>query len=240
MSLHAPISLGYVDGELELYARASNWKRYVGTTLAPFITGRVLEVGAGIGTNIPYLAGREVREWTSLEPDPIMARRVAAEVAAGQLPPSRVIQGTIADLEPGARFDTILYIEVLEHIAEDKAELARAVKHLASGGALVVLGPAHQYLFGRSDAASGHRRRYDRASLAALAPPRCALATTLMLDSAGFFASLASRFLISSAAPTPRQIAFWDRVLVTLSRVVDPLTFHRFGKTVLAVWRKLP
>jgi len=240
MSLHPPLSLHHVGGELERFARARNWKRYVADVLAPFIGGRVLEVGAGIGTNIPYLAGKSVQEWTSLEPDPIMARRLAADVAAGELPASRVIQGTIVDVEAGARFDTILYINVLEYVAADKAELARAAEHLAPGGALVVLCPAHQFLFSPFDTAIRRRRRYDAASLAALAPPRCALAATLMVDSVGYVAALANRTLRASAAPTARRIAFWDRVLVTLSRLVDRLTLHRFGKTVVAVWRRLP
>jgi len=57
-----------------------------------------------------------------------------------------------------------------------------------------------------------------------------------MLDSAGFFASLANKMLLRRAMPTAAQIGFWDRVLVTLSRVLDRLTGFRFGKTVVVVW----
>lgn len=240
MSVDAAIAFSPVGGAPERFAQARHWKRYVAHILAPYIGARVLDVGAGIGSNTPYFAGKGVREWTSLEPDPAMARHIAAEVAAGELPPSRVIQGTTADLEPGARFDTILYLNVLEHIAEDKAELARVIRHLAPGGALVVLCPAHRRLFAPFDAALGRRRRYDAAGLAALAPPRCALETTVMLDSIGYAAALAARLLPRAVEPTPRRIAFWDRVLVPLSWVADPLTFHRFGKTAVAVWRRLP
>ena len=228
----------YIGTELELFAAAGNWKRYVGKVLRPFICARVLEVGAGIGSNLPYLQTSAVREWTSLEPDPVQARRIAACVAAGELPPSQVISGIIADIDPSAAFDTILYIDVLEHIADDKAELARAAQHLAHGGRLIVVAPAHQFLFSPFDAAIGHHRRYSAASLAALAPPDCALEATLMLDSVGFFVSLGNRLLLSSKMPTPRQIAFWDRLLVQLSRVLDSVTFHRFGKTVVSVWQR--
>jgi len=44
--------------------------------------------------------------------------------------------------------------------------------------------------------------------------------------------------LLRSAEPTPRQIAFWDRVLVPLSRVLDALLGQRLGKTVVAVWSR--
>jgi SAM-dependent methyltransferase len=228
----------YVGGELELFATATNWKRYVARVLRPFIGAKVLEVGAGIGSNLPYLSTAAVREWTSLEPDSELAHRIAARVAAGELPRARVICGAIGALNDTERFDTIFYIDVLEHIAEDRAELARAARHLAPGGALVVVAPAHQFLFSPFDTAVGHHRRYTRASLAALAPPGCRLTTALMLDSVGFLASLGNRLLLSSAVPKPSQIAFWDRVLVVLSRWVDRLTFRRFGKTVVAVWHR--
>lgn len=232
------MSQRYVGSELELFAAATHWKRYVAATLRPFIGGRVLEVGAGIGSNLLYLHGDSVRAWTSLEPDPDQARRITERVAVGELPRgSRVINGTTETLPPGDRFDTILYIDVLEHIAEDAAELRRAAGHLAPGGHLVVLAPAHQFLFSPFDRAVGHHRRYTAATLTALAPPSCRLRRVFMLDSVGFFASVANRFLLAAAMPTPRQIAFWDKVLVTASRVVDRLTLHRFGKTVVAVWQ---
>jgi SAM-dependent methyltransferase len=232
------VTPAYVGGELELFSAAGNWKRYVARVLRPFIGAKVLEVGAGIGSNIPYLSSAAVREWTSLEPDPVMARRIVARVAAGELPGARVVCGTLDSLGDDERFDTIFYLDVLEHIAEDRAELAHAARHLAPDGALVVLAPAHQLLFSPFDAAVGHHRRYTRASLAALAPPDCRLTTSLMLDSVGFFASLANRLLLSSALPNPSQIAFWDKALVTLSRLVDRMTFRRFGKTVVVVWRR--
>jgi SAM-dependent methyltransferase len=229
------VAPAYVGGELELFAKARRWKAYFAGVLRPFVGGRVLEVGAGIGANTPFLWNDRVAAWTSLEPDGALARRIQLPIAApGEC---RVITGTIAQLDAAERFDAILYIDVLEHIADDAAELARARGHLAPGGHLIVLAPAHQFLFSPFDRAIGHYRRYDRANLLAVAPPQSALALCAMLDSAGFFASLANRAVLSQAAPTARQIALWDRLLVPLSRRLDPLLWHRFGKTTVAVWR---
>jgi len=225
----------YVGSELELFSAATNWKCYFASVLAPFIGGRVLEAGAGIGSNTPYLVTDKVRAWTSLEPDPDLAARISS----GDLPRAcQVVTGTIDRLDPAAAFDTILYIDVLEHIAEDAAELAAAARHLAPEGNLVVLAPAHQFLFSPFDGAVGHHRRYTAASLAALTPPGCRLRTSLMLDSAGFLGSLANRFLLSARQPSPRQIAFWDRILVPISRIVDGGTGHAFGKSVVTVWSR--
>jgi SAM-dependent methyltransferase len=229
----------YVGSELDLFSGASNWKSYFSRVLAPFIGARVLEVGAGIGSNIPYLRTSAVREWTSLEPDPNLARRIVDRTDAGELPRAlHVVAGTIENIDAHRRYDTILYIDALEHIRDDGDELARAANLLAPGGNLVVLAPAHQFLFSPFDGAIGHWRRYNGATLAGLTPRGCRIRARLALDSAGFLASLANRLLLKATMPSRGQIAFWDRVLVPISRIVDALTGRIFGKTVVMVWSR--
>lgn len=229
----------YVGGELDLFSSAVNWKSYVGRILKPYIAGRVLEIGAGIGANIPYLHNESVREWTSVEPDGDLADRIADAIARGKLPTAcRAVCGTLDSIAERPGYDTILYIDVLEHIEDDRGQLARAARRLEPGGNLVVLAPAHQFLFSAFDRAIGHYRRYNRRTLAALTPPECRLAASLMLDGAGFFASLANAALLRSAMPSKRQIQLWDSLLVPVSRVLDGSSGYRFGKTVVAVWRR--
>jgi 2-polyprenyl-3-methyl-5-hydroxy-6-metoxy-1,4-benzoquinol methylase len=71
--------------------------------------------------------------------------------------------GSTETLGPEERFDTALYIDVLEHIRDDQTEVARVGRHLTPGGHLVVLAPAHQALYTLFDAAIGHFRRYGMA-----------------------------------------------------------------------------
>jgi len=59
-----------------------------------------------------------------------------------------------------------------------------------------------------------------------------------MLDTAGFFASLANRVLLRASMPTAAQIALWDEVLVPISRILDRLTGYNLGKSVVAVWTR--
>ena len=231
------MSYHYVGSELELFAGATNWKTYFGSVLRRFVVGRVLEVGAGIGSNIPYLHNDLVTEWIALEPDADLAIRIEERLAKGELPANcRLINGTIASVDSEALFDTILYIDVLEHILDDGAELVRSCGHLATGANLVVLSPAHQFLFTRFDAAIGHHRRYDRSLIRALTPSGCTLSTCLMMDCAGLFASLANKVLLSAALPSRQQIAVWDKLLVPISRVLDCVIGYSFGKTIVAVW----
>lgn len=229
----------YAGSELALFATAHRWKSYWASMLKRFVAGNVLDVGAGIGSNVLPLVSAGVRGWAALEPDAALVRVMEKAIADGALPALCQPQaGTLADLAPGVRFDTILYVDVMEHIPDDHAEAAMAANRLAPGGRLIVLVPAHQFLFSPFDAAIGHYRRYNRASLLALAPPGCRLEFCRMLDSVGFFASLANKLLLRTAYPTAGQIRLWDRVMVPLSRIVDPLLGYRFGKTVVAVWTR--
>jgi SAM-dependent methyltransferase len=229
---------GYVGQELHLFAQARNWKAYLAALLRPHLVGRVLEVGAGLGATTGALCDGRQTEWRCLEPDPAMARALAADVAAGRLPPCcRASAGTIADLPAASRFDAILYVDVLEHVEDDRAELAQAAARLTPEGVLVVLSPAHPWLYSPFDAAIGHWRRYTRRSLAAVAPGGLQLMSLQYLDSVGLCASAGNRLLLRRAAPTPAMISLWDRWLVPLSRRFDPWFRFRLGKSVLAVWR---
>jgi hypothetical protein len=151
----------------------------------------------------------------------------------------RVVVGTLEDASVSSEpFDTILYVDVLEHIEDDRGELALAARLLKPGGHLVVLSPAHRWLYTAFDSVIGHHRRYTRADLRAITPTGLALVRLDYLDSVGLLASLGNRLLLRQALPTPGQIALWDRVLVRLSTRLDPLFGNRLGKSVLGVWRR--
>jgi SAM-dependent methyltransferase len=233
------VSYSYVGTELDLFAAATTWKSYVRSQVASSLGRDVLEVGAGHGGTTRVLCHSGVDRWTCLEPDPALAGRLARSIAAGELPTCcRVVVGTLDDLGEGPSFDTLLYMDVLEHIEDDRAEMARAAARLRPGGRLIVLAPAHQWLFTPFDRAIGHHRRYTRRTLRAVAPEGLALERLAYLDSVGLLASLGNRLVLRSARPGARQVAAWDRLMVPLSRVVDPLLGHAAGKSVLGIWTK--
>jgi SAM-dependent methyltransferase len=229
-------SIDYPGSELDLFSHATNWKSYWASQVAPFVRGRVLDVGAGIGSTIANLAPHTDASWTALEPDAALAQRIRNNVATSALPASTtVVHGTVRDLAPSQRFDTILYIDVLEHIENDRQELAAASEKLDPGGHLIVLAPAHQWLFSPFDRAIGHFRRYTRRSLLSAMPSSLQVERMRYLDFAGLAASLANKCLLRSASPTRAQITTWDKLLVPISMALDRGFGWRFGKSVLLV-----
>ena len=226
----------YIGNELELFLHAENWKRYVAKRLCRYIKGTVLEVGAGLGANSPYLYRDNLQQFVSLEPDPKLCDQFRQRQMSGLIPAKcELLQGTLRDCDPNKKFDTILYLDVLEHIEQDATEVSLAMERLRPQGCLVVLCPAHNWLYSPFDDAIGHFRRYNKLmyrKLSVRKPLRIEY-----LDSIGLLASLANRMLLKQPYPSEKQIRLWDRVFVTLSKAIDPISFHRFGKSVVGVWR---
>jgi SAM-dependent methyltransferase len=226
----------YIGSELDLFALASNWKHYWTEEIRPYLRGRVLEVGAGIGSNTVALAD-QTRDWTCLEPDAALADRLRRRLSeTGWSFP--VVHGTTADIPAHERFDCALYIDVLEHIEDDRGELQRVSTLLQPGGRLIVLAPAHQFLFSAFDRAVGHCRRYSRDTLLAAAPRELRVERAAYLDSVGALASAANRFALRQSMPKAGQLKFWDSMLVPISRAIDPIFGYRLGKSVIVIWIK--
>lgn len=229
----------YAGSELTLFASAHNWKSYWAKQICPLISGDVLEVGAGMGANTAYLHKGAHREWVCLEPDSRLVSHLKARLKHGALPRDlEVVCGTIEALEPSRKFDTIIYIDVLEHVPDDRAELELAASRLRPGGRLIVLSPAHQWLFSPFDAAIGHFRRYNRPMLRRLSPALLELQRVWYLDSVGLALSSANRLLLKQSMPAKGQLRLWDRCIVPMSRLLDRLFFESVGKSVIAVWRR--
>lgn len=237
-AIEAPVDYEYLGSELDLFQEAFCWKSYFAAHLRPYLRGDVLEVGAGIGGTSRILCDDRPASWTMLEPDSHLAARLAESLRQTPLPIRHELRtGTTMDLGSEV-FDCILYIDVIEHIEFDAVELERAARHLSPGGHLVILVPAHNWLYTSFDRAIGHFRRYTRRSLSAAVPSSLCRRKLIYLDSVGLLASLANRLWLKSAAPTRGQIHFWDRVLVRGSRWIDPILLNSVGKTVVGVWQR--
>ena len=229
----------YVGNDLSLFAGATTWKSYVRSHLRSYVSGEILEVGAGIGAATAIFYDGTQRRWVCLEPDRELANRIKSNLPPG-LANCEVVVGTVSDLGPGEQFDSILYMDVLEHIEADAAELALAVSHLKPNGTLVLVAPALPWLSTPFDAAVGHYRRYTKHSLRSIVPQGLRETKCIYLDSAGLLASLGNKLFLRSRIPSKAQIQFWDRAMVPISRYTDRALNHTIGKSILGVWQKAP
>ena len=222
-------------GELSLFDHAINWKTYWVSQVSPWIGKNVLEVGAGLASNTPLMYQPDTERWVCIEPDPGQAKAMAKKLLPEKCE-CRV--GTLDNVASEELFDTILYMDVLEHILNDTSEITKASKHLVLGGRIVVLAPAWPFLFSPFDREVGHFRRYTRSSLRQCGEASLKVCKADYLDSVGFFASAMNRYILGASKPTVDQIKLWDRTMVPLSRILDPILARNFGKSVLVVWEK--
>jgi len=231
--------IAYVGNELELFQHATVWKNYFGSILKPYIGKNVLEAGAGIGSTTQHLCNGTQDKWTCLEPDPELFSELQNKVITGRLPSCCIaLKGIIQDLPVAPVYDTILYIDVIEHIEEDAKELSAAKERLSPGGHLIILVPAHQFVFSPFDASIGHYRRYNKKMLKSVIPSGFIQKKLRYLDALGLLASVVNKFILKQKYPTLKQINMWDKKLLPVSKLIDPVIGYSTGKTLIGIWQK--
>jgi 2-polyprenyl-3-methyl-5-hydroxy-6-metoxy-1,4-benzoquinol methylase len=151
---------------LQQMARARRFNRWMADAIAPYVGERVLEIGAGLGNLTEFLsANRTVYVATDTDNEHLdhLRTRFAEQrnvqiLACDAADPSAC--------EPFARcFDTVVCLNVLEHIADDAAAIANIFATLRPGGRAVVLVPQGRQAFGSWDELLDHKRRYTRAEI---------------------------------------------------------------------------
>jgi SAM-dependent methyltransferase len=231
-------SLDYIGDELELFKNASNWKKYFCTKIGRFIQGEVLEVGSGIGINTKYLfnASVNVTSWSLVEPDPTLANQIEANTENLNIPNKEIINGTINSVTD-KKFDTIIYIDVLEHIEESRKEIELIKTHLKPNGHAIILVPAFNFMYNDFDKRIGHFRRYNKKLLKNELNSQMSILKLFYLDSVGFFASLLNKYILKKELPSIKNIWVWDKIMIPLSKISDILFFRSFGKSLIGIFK---
>lgn len=233
----------YIGNELELFANAKNWKSYWSDLVAPYLGKQVMEVGAGLGgsTRLLIPKAKDLQKWIALEPDHALASQISDNLKSSSLETDKleISEQFLKDYAPDKQFDSILYIDVIEHIEDDKREVQLAVERLEQNGYLIILVPAHNFLYSPFDKAIGHYRRYNKKMLKELIPANLEIVQLKYLDGLGLFLSAGNRMLTKQKYPTLKQILFWDNAVVPVSKILDKILFYNFGKSVLFIGRKI-
>jgi 2-polyprenyl-3-methyl-5-hydroxy-6-metoxy-1,4-benzoquinol methylase len=228
-------------GDLERLGTAD---RFFGWTLdhfQPYLKGRLLEVGAGLGTITRKLvkADPEV-SIVALEPAENLIGELHAyasvtpRVTASHLTSAEYL-GT--DREP---FDAVLYLNVLEHIEHDVRELRTVAAALRPGGYVLVFGPGLDWLYSELDYNAGHYRRYTVDSLRQVATEAgLEVVSVQYLDMLGVLPYFLVYRVMRRQAISGSTMWGYDKVLVPLSRTLQWFVRQPpFGKNVIMVARK--
>jgi SAM-dependent methyltransferase len=209
------------------------YKAYQLELLRPHLGSSVLEVGAGLGEFASQLRGLQRHVVTDADPAAVasMAARFATrpEVEARVLDLSRPVDG-------GEQVETVLAINVLEHIDDDAEALRRMASLLNPGGHVVIWVPGYMQLYGEFDRAVGHVRRYTPATLRA-AFERAGL-QPVEVRPVNLIGGLAWWLMVRRGGvggQRPRLVRTYDRFVVPATRFLERRVTPPFGQSVLGV-----
>lgn len=217
---------------------APNYLSWVADSCRPYLGHRVLEVGAGLGAiTARYEHGRQVVA-NDLSPSCVQAlhERFADH------PNVRVEERDLRTLEPKPEFDSVLMVNVLEHIADDAGALQGLARVLVPGGNIVVYVPALNGLYGPWDKKIGHYRRYSVWRLrevfreAGLEPVELRWANFLAIPAWAAF----GRGNVDDKERSGQLLSLWDRAVVPAARLLEERVRMPIGLNVLGVGRRLP
>lgn len=226
----------YFGKDLEAMSFAINYSNWILSEFQPYLGDNIAEIGAGAGNFSKLLLKTRIKTLTAFEPSdnmfPLLDKAISHDVRAT----------TVNDFFDGnnydSKFNSILYINVLEHIHDDKREIANAYRALDKDGYLLIFVPALPWLFSNFDKMLGHYRRYLKNPL-----------TTLVTDS-GFTVKVAKYFDVAGILPWyinfvllknslgSDSVNLYDRLVIPPMRRLESIHPPPIGKNILIIAKK--
>ncbi len=229
----------YFGHDLEVMSFAHNYHQWIFDEFRPFLGNHLLEVGAGTGDFSQLLLQSEPLSLTVVEPSanmfPLLEKKLKNELQTIKLQAffGDIYQSLV--LQP----DTIIYVNVLEHIGEDKLELTYIYETLPIDGHVCLFVPALQWLYGTADENLGHFRRYSKKSLESLVQEvGFTLVKSRYFDIIGILPWWILFCLLKRQAVNAGQISMYDKIVIPLMRKIENKISVPIGKNILMIGKK--
>ena len=211
------------------------YRRYQYDLIAPHCGRTILEVGAGLGEFAEQFDDVDRLVLTDVDPGAVelMARRFAGRP---EVQTRTLALGVAPELEEPV--DSVVAINVLEHIEDDAGALRSLATAVQPGGSIVLWVPGYQQLYGEFDRKVGHVRRYTPSTLAS-AVRRAGLDVELVkpVNLLGGIAWWLTVRRGGSTSPDSKLVAVFDRFVVPVTRALERVMRPPFGQSVLCVAR---
>ncbi|MBX3241118.1 MAG: class I SAM-dependent methyltransferase [Chitinophagaceae bacterium] len=229
---------------LEVFSKAIHFNKWMFNKLAPYFHGHILEIGSGIGNISSLLLEQYVH--VNLSDVKYEYCKILQSKFSGNSNLENIYQLNLEDTsllnhfpELKKKFDTVLVLNVVEHIKDDKQAINNCKKFLNENGTLIILVPAHQFLYNSIDKELGHFKRYDQKSISSLLGS-CGLTVihTSYFNTAGIPAWWLSGSILRKKMVTGSQMRIYDR-LIPLFKLADIIFNKVSGLSVIAIAQKI-
>lgn len=222
-------------------AIAHHYTEWVVSSFKPYLRGNIVEIGIGHGGYYDVLS--PFGTYLGIDIDERSIRDASARFPEGRFVKADIlVPGFIDDLIPGGA-DSVISINVLEHIPDDATALKNLVGALKLGGTLMINIPALPELYNDLDRLAGHHRRYSIGSFKRLLTGSpIQLLKLCYFNPVGGIGWWLNRFRhhesLNSHAVN-RQIEIFDKYILPFSKALDPLTRRFFGQSLVCIARRI-
>lgn len=233
----------YVGKDLEAMSFAVNYHRWILNEFRPFLGKNLVEVGAGSGSFSEMLLGEKPESLAMVEPSEMFShlRQNVSQIETETR--TTFYQAIFAEARAGIinqkRPDSVVYVNVLEHIEDDSAELEMIYDTLENKGRCFIFVPALMALYGDFDRRIGHFRRYTKSEI----EEKCRAAGFKVLKSKYFdFAGMLPWYvkykLLKSDSLESGAVELYDKFVVPAIRLAENLITPPVGKNLLLIAEK--
>lgn len=245
--MEQPFAFQEVDtvGEdtLDVISKADRFNKWMYQTIKPHCHGKVLEIGSGVGNISQFF----LHDGFQIQLSDIRTGYCKRLDQTFRHYPS-FLGVTLMDLtDPDfdekfkhllGTFDTVFALNVVEHIFDDELAIRNCHKLLRTGGSLIILVPAYQWLYNNFDKGLEHYRRYTISSLTALfEKSQFKIAHRQYFNFVGIFGWYVSGKLQRNDNIPEGQMSLYNR-LVPIFKIVDKIIFNTMGLSAIVVGKK--
>ena len=228
---------------LEAISSAHRFNDWMVNTIKPFCKGHVLEVGCGIGNISKLLIKNNFKVTLSDYSDQyfdILRKDFGDNGKIENIHKVDLVEKNFESVNANllSKFDTIIAMNVVEHIFDDHMAIRNCRKMLAPGGHLIILVPAYQLLFNSFDKELVHFRRYTKKTLTKLfEDENFEIIHKQYFNAAGIAGWYVNGSILKKKLIPEDQMKLFDK-LVPAFKLVDKLIANQAGLSVIHVGRK--
>jgi phospholipid N-methyltransferase len=153
----------YLDENLTIMAKSSNFIDWLYDEIKPYLCGTILEVGSGIGIySRKIVSNFKMNTIILSDVNPIYVNNLKKTFS--DTPNINVIKLDLerkSDYKHLKNINSVIALNVLEHVHNDVASLNYIYNILSYKGKLIIIVPANKFLYNSIDKSVGHYRRYN-------------------------------------------------------------------------------
>ncbi len=227
--------MNYSGWELKFFDASKNFRNYQFKLIKDYIGNKILEIGPGTGDFSKRYFVNKAKSVSLSEINKDL--RLDLDKKFEKNDNVKILSSAVNEIND--TFDTICYFDVLEHIEFHEKEILNAFDKLEKDGHLIIIVPAFNHLFSYYDESVGHYRRYEKEFFINFITKNEKLMNKKLVyfDSIGYLFLILNKIIKSQKKSLGLATFIWN-LLIPISKIIDTLTFHTFGKSLLCVIKK--